>query len=113
MAGLGRPRVNEKRDQLIYAYVEGELRKGLSQRRAFAKAAESGDFGAISAKAVESAYRKERDRQERDRQRRRQVAWMVAERVEHNQRFFAAATARNAQFLAAAAEASDLFRHFR
>ena len=85
--------VNGQRDRRIYAYVEVERRRGLSLRRAYAKAAKQGGFGAMSARTVESAYLKERQRQ------RRPLARIAAE--------------RNAKFLAAACRTSLLFRHVR
>ena len=47
MGRRGRPMVNGERDRRIYTYVEVERRKGLSLRRAYAKAAKRGGFGAI------------------------------------------------------------------
>ena len=61
MPQRGRPTVNGERDRRIYAYVEVEC-NGLSLRRSYAKAAEQGGFGAMSARTVESAYVKERRR---------------------------------------------------
>ena len=129
MPSLGRPIVNRERDQRIFADVELERRQGLSLRRSYVKTAESGDFGAMSARTVESAYRKERQRRRLARGRiaaasnaqilaaavapNAQFLAAVAERAERNAQFLAAAAAPNAQFLAAARRHSLLFRHLR
>ena len=131
MPRLGRPRVNGERDRRIFADVELDRRGGLSLRRAYVKTAESGGFGAMSARTVESAYVKERRRQRRRRapgriaaasnaqilaaaaERKAQFRAAVAERAERNAQFLAAAAAPNAQFLAAVRRHSPLFRHLR
>ena len=136
MPRLGRPRVNGERDRLIFADVNELVRsKGLSLRSAYAKTAESGDFGAMSARTVESAYLKERQRSAR------RVGGAAAPMrgsplsamhsslppplsARHsslppslsalrNAQFLAAAAAPNAQFLAAVRRHSPLFRHLR
>ena len=112
MPRLGRPIVNRERDRLIFAYVDELVRsKGLSLRNAYAKTAESGRFGAMSARTVESAYLKERQRR---RQRRRRAPGRIA--AERNAQFLAAVAERaelNAHFLAAVRRHSLLFRHLR
>ena len=118
MPRLGRPRVNRERDRRIFADVELDRRTGLSLRRAYVKTAESGGFGAMSARTVESAYVKERQRRRLARERiaaasnaqilaaaaerNAQFLAAVAERAKRNAQFLAAAVAPNAQFLAAA-----------
>ncbi len=115
MPRRGRPRVNGERDRRIFADVNELVRsKGLSLRSAYAKTAESGDFGAMSPRTVESAYRKERKRRRLAPERiaaasNAQILAAAAERVERNRRFLAAAAAPNAQFLAAVAERKAQF----
>ena len=120
----GRPIVNRERDRRIFAHVEADLREGLSLRRAYAKEAKAGRFGAMSKRTVESAYLKERRHRRQHQHRRPTLSWIAAKHVERNRRFFAAVTERHTQFFAAvterhtqffaaAVEASDLFRHLR
>ena len=111
----------------MFADVELERRGGLSRRQAYVKVAESGGFGAMSPRTVESAYVKERKRSasvgagrlsgsplRRNAQilavaaaPNAQFRAAVAERVERNRRFLAVAAAPNAQFLATAAERAE------